>query len=165
MSASNQTENNNCVMCLKKGITKKGKVIASIATGHKGYLCYDCFGGGWEYDTDEEDLAKNTKMITNLKVQGNHIQHILDKILGLHINGLFTGTLAKQNEFKQFQLSDGAITTEGNEIIKIHYYWDYRITVKHNLLTFPIVDRNTTNHVMKVLTDAQQEDILAYLSS
>lgn len=112
---------------------------------------------------DEEDLAKSTKMITNLKVQGNHIQHILDKILGLHINGVFIGTLAKQNEYKIFQLSDGAITTEGNEIINIHYYWDYRITVKHNLLTFPIVDRNTTNHVMKVLTDAQQADILAYL--
>jgi len=102
-------------------------------------------------------------MATNLKVQGNHIQYILDNILGFEIGAGFTGNKGKQDEYKTYILSEGAITTNDDERINIHYYWDYRLTVKSNLFTFPIVGRFDVNHVMKVLTDEQQTRILTYL--
>jgi hypothetical protein len=102
-------------------------------------------------------------MATNLKVQGNHIQYILDNILGFEIGAVFTGNKGKQDEYKTYILSEGAITTNDDERINIHYYWDYRLTVKSNLFTFPIVGRFDVNDVMKVLTDEQQTTILTYL--
>ena len=122
-----------------------------------------------EYDDDDDkDInykskqLKETKMATNLKVQGNHIQYILDKILAFQIGAAFTGIKGKQDEYVTYILSEGAITTNDDERINIHYYWDYRLTVKNNLFTFPIVGRFDVNHLMKVLTDEQQEAILIY---
>ena len=102
-------------------------------------------------------------MATNLKVQGNHIQYILDKILGFQVGAVFTGIKGNQDEYKTYILSEGAITTNDDERINIHYYWDYRLTVKNNLFTFSIVGRFNVNHVMKILTDEQQTIILTYL--
>ena len=101
-------------------------------------------------------------MATNLKVQGNHIQYILDKILAFQIGAAFTGIKGKQDEYVTYILSEGAITTNDDERINIHYYLDYRLTVKNNLFTFPIVGRFDVNHLMKVLTDEQQKAILIY---
>ena len=102
-------------------------------------------------------------MAQNLKVQGNHIQHILDKILGIPVGGAFTGNPGKQDEYIIYELTDGAIATNESTRINIHYFWDYRLTVKNNLFTFPIVNRFDVNYIMKVLTDEQQRRILSYL--
>lgn len=101
-------------------------------------------------------------MATNLKVQGNHIQYILDKIFGFDMSGGYTGHPMKQDKYNIYNLANGAITTEDDDRIKVHYFWEYRITVKNNLFTFAIVDK-TINHVMKILTDEEQTRILSYL--
>lgn len=103
-------------------------------------------------------------MTTQLRVQGSIIQHILEKILGFQVGAVFTGTKGKEDEYNTYILSGGAITTDDDERITIHYYWDYRVTVKNNLFTFPIVGFSVSiNHVMKVLTDQEQIKILKYL--
>ena len=101
-------------------------------------------------------------MATNLKVQGNHIQYILSEIFGFDMSGGYTGHPMKKDEYNIYNLANGAITTEDDDRIKVHYFWDYRITVKNNLFTFAIVDK-TINHVMKILTDEEQTKILVYL--
>ena len=102
-------------------------------------------------------------MTTQLKVQGNHVQYILQKLLGFRICGGFTGTREKENAYTTYQLVEGAITTNEDDRIDIYYYWDYRLTVKNNLFTFPIVYGNAINHIIKVLTDDEQIKILKYL--
>tara|TARA_R110002126_G_scaffold110456_2_gene247773 strand:+ start:8978 stop:9295 length:318 start_codon:yes stop_codon:yes gene_type:complete len=102
-------------------------------------------------------------MAQNLKVQGNHIQFILDKILGFPVGGAFTGNPGKEDEYITYELTDGAIATNRSTRINIHYFWDYELTVKNNLFTFPIASRFNVNHIMKVLTDEQQRRILTYL--
>ena len=102
-------------------------------------------------------------MTSNLKVQGNHIQHILCKILGFQSGGGYTGNPNKQDEYDIYELPDGAISTQENTRIDIHYFWDYRITVKNNLFTFAVNRFNIEDHIMKVLTDEQQIKILTYL--
>ena len=102
-------------------------------------------------------------MASNIKLQGNHIQHILDKILSIPICGGYTGTPSKEDAYISFQLTDGEISTNQSERIDIHYFWDYRLTLKNNLFTFPIVNRFEVNHIMKVLTEDQQKRILSYL--
>jgi|688.fasta_scaffold1925438_1 hypothetical protein len=109
-------------------------------------------------------------MATQKKVQGNHIQYILQKILGFRICGGFTGTREKEDTYTTYELVEAAImTNEKNRLdneknrIDIYYYWDYRLTVKKNLFTFPIVYGNEVNHIMKVLTDDEQIKILKYL--
>jgi len=102
-------------------------------------------------------------MATQLKIQGNHIQHILEKILGLQVGGFYTGTRQKEDAYVTYVLSKGAITTEDDDRINIYYYWDYRIIVKNNLLMFPIINGCIINNVMKVLTDEEQYNILKYL--
>tara|TARA_R110000868_G_scaffold229952_6_gene483094 strand:+ start:2169 stop:2588 length:420 start_codon:yes stop_codon:yes gene_type:complete len=101
-------------------------------------------------------------MATNLKVQGNHIQYILSEIFGFDMSGGYTGHPMKQDKYNIYNLANGAITTEDDDRIKVHYFWEYRITVKNNLFTFAIVDK-TINHVMKILTDEEQTKILSYL--
>lgn len=101
-------------------------------------------------------------MATNLKVQGNHIQYILSEIFGFDMSGGYTGHPMKKDEYNIYNLANGATTTEDDDRIKVHYFWDYRITVKNNLFTFAIVDK-TINHVMKILTDEEQTKILVYL--
>jgi len=102
-------------------------------------------------------------MATQLKVQGNIIQHIFEKILNFQIGGGYTGTMLKQDQYTTYILSSGAISTNDDERIEIHYYWDYRLTIKNNLFTFPIVNRFDINNIMKVLTDEEQDKILVYL--
>lgn len=106
-------------------------------------------------------------MATNLKVQGNHIQYILDKILGFQLVSTFNGTkkMDYHDEYNTYALSDGAISTKATYLkrIDICYFTTYYLTVKHNLFTFAIHDRISENHIMKVLTDEQQTRILSYL--
>lgn len=102
-------------------------------------------------------------MALNIKLQGNHIQYILDKILGITICGGYTGTPSKEDEYITFELTDGEISTNQSERINIHYFWDYTLTLKNNLFTFPIVNKYSVNHIMKVLTEDQQKRILSYL--
>jgi hypothetical protein len=102
-------------------------------------------------------------MATQKRVQGNHIQYILQKILGFRICGGFTGTREKEDTYTTYELVEAAIMTNEKNRIDIYYYWDYRLTVKKNLFTFPIVYGNEVNHVMKVLTDDEQIKILKYL--
>ena len=120
-----------------------------------------------EFDNDkccyccEEEERK--KVVSNLKVQGNHIQHILNKILAIPVVAVYTGKPGKQDEYITYELTHGAIATDESTRIDIHYYWDYRLTVRNNLFTFAIVNRIDVNHIMKVLTDEQQKRILSYL--
>lgn len=102
-------------------------------------------------------------MASNIKVQGNHIQHILEKILAFPVGGFYTGNPLKQDKFIIYELIDGAISTDESERINIHYFWDYRLIVKNNLFTFAIVNRFEVKHIMKILTDEQQSRILSYL--
>jgi hypothetical protein len=102
-------------------------------------------------------------MAQNLKVQGNHIQFILDKILEFPVSGAFTGNPGKEDEYITYELTDEAIATNQRTRFDIHYFWDYPLTVKNNLFTFPITSRFNVNYIMKVLTDEQQRRILTYL--
>jgi hypothetical protein len=102
-------------------------------------------------------------MTTQLKVQGNHIKYIFENILYFQIGGGYSGNYLKQDKYDTYILSSGAISTNEDERVDIHYYWDYRLTVKQNLFTFPIVNKFHINHVIKILTDKEQQDILTYL--
>lgn len=108
--------------------------------------------------------SKQSKMALSIKVQGNHIQHILEKILAIPFGGGYTGKQGKEDAYYMYDLTDGgAIATDESERINIHHFWDYSLIVKNNLFTFAIVNRFSVNHIMKVLTDEQQRRILTYL--
>ena len=104
-------------------------------------------------------------MASNIKLQGNHIQYILEKILSIPSCAGYTGSSPnREDKYLSFELTDGEISTnQESDMYNIHYFWDYRITLKNNLFTFAIVDRYEVNHIIKVLTEDQQKRILSYL--
>jgi hypothetical protein len=133
-----------------------------------GNSCINCGDQLEEFDTDkccwccEEEERK--KVVSNLKVQGNHIQHILNKILEIPVGAFYTGSKpGNQDKYTTYELTDGAIATDESTRIDIHYFYDYTLTVRNNLFTFPIVSRFNEKYIMKVLTDEQQKRILSYL--
>jgi hypothetical protein len=128
--------------------------------GEGAYVCDKC-QDDYEEHCYQEHLKE--RKATNLKVQGNHIQYILNKILGFVECGGYTGNQGKEDEYLTFELTDGAISTDERNRINIHYFWDYRLTVKNNLFTFQIVNRFDVYYIMKVLTEDQQKRILSYL--
>jgi hypothetical protein len=129
--------------------------------------CINCGDQLEEFDTDKCcwccEQEEKKKVVSNLKVQGNHIQHILNKILGIPVGAMYTGKPGKQDEYITYELTDGAIATDESTRIDIHYFYDYTLTVRNNLFTFPIVSRFNEKYIMKVLTDEQQKRILSYL--
>jgi hypothetical protein len=97
-----------------------------------------------------------------VSVGGRHIQYILENILGQAILREDKGHPLKQEDKKEYKLADGIISTDGTPYIEIRFYQDYRLTVTDNLFTFPIHTRVSERHIIKVLTDEQQEAILIY---
>jgi len=96
-------------------------------------------------------------------VGGRHIQYILETIFGIAITKEDKGHPLKQDDTKSYKLSGGIISTDGDLNIEIRFYDTYRLTTTDNLFTFPIITRTSERHIMKVLTDEQQERILIYL--
>jgi hypothetical protein len=97
-----------------------------------------------------------------VSVGGRHIQYILENVLGQTVLREDKGHPLKQDEKKEYKLTGGIITTDGTPYIEIMFHSTYRLTVTDNLFTFPIVTRFSDTHIMKVLTDEQQEEILIY---
>lgn len=97
-----------------------------------------------------------------VSVGGRHIQYILENVLRQTILREDKGHPLKQDDKKEYKLADGIITTNGSPYIEIRFYQDYILTVTDNLFTFPIHTRVSEKHIMKVLTDKQQEEILIY---
>jgi len=97
-----------------------------------------------------------------VSVGGRHIQYILEQVLRQTILREDKGHPLKQDEKKLYKLSDGIITS-GTPYIEIKFYQDYILTVTDNIFTFAIHNRVSENHIMKALTDEQQETILIYL--
>jgi hypothetical protein len=106
-------------------------------------------------------------MTTNLRVQGNHIQYILDKILGVPVVGSYTPPNMffpiDESEYITYELTDEFITTRNQKKINIKYFENYRLTVKNNIFTFQIEYLYDSNNIIKSLTDEQQREILSYL--
>jgi len=98
-----------------------------------------------------------------VSVGGRHIQYILETIFGIAITSEDKGHPLKQDDTKFYKLSGGIITTNGDPHIQIRFYGTYILTVTDNLFTFAIHTRVSENHIMKVLTDEQQETILICL--
>ena len=97
-----------------------------------------------------------------VSVGGRHIQYILENVLTQTILREDKGHPLKQDDKKEYKLTDGIISTNGSPYIEIRFYQDYRLTITDNLFTFPIITRTGEKHIMKVLTDKQQETILIY---
>jgi hypothetical protein len=100
--------------------------------------------------------------MNQVSVGGRHIQYILENVLGQTILREDKGHPLKQDDKKEYKLADGIITTNGSPYIEIRFYQDYILTVTDNLFTFPIHTQYSERHIMKVLTDKQQEEILIY---
>lgn len=123
-----------------------------------------------EEEEDEEEEEEDNKPINskvNLKmnqvsVGGRHIQYILENVLGQTILREDKGHPLKQDDKKEYKLSGGIISTNGSPYIEIRFYSTYTLTITDNLFTFPIVTLTGERHIMKVLTDQQQEAILIY---